>query len=103
MYDELCRMFDTSFIDELMCTGCPVPITIDTSIDTSSLYSRINAFFLTHNMPNVRENLSDKKILILGCGDIGTHMAWHMATLGVKKVTLVNFDTVEVSNLKAIN
>ena len=99
MYDELCRMFDTSFIDELMRTGCLVPITIDTSIDTSSLYSRTNAFFLTHNMPNARENLSDKKILILGCGGIGTHMAWHMATLGVKKITLVDFDTVEVSNL----
>lgn len=94
-YDELCETFDKSFVDALMRTGCLVPGTID----TNSLYSRTNAFFLTHNMPNARANLSDKKILILGCGGIGTHMAWHMATLGVNKITLVDFDTVEISNL----
>lgn len=94
-YDELCETFDKSFVDELMKTGCIVPGTID----TSSLYSRSNAFFLTHNMPNARASLSDKKILILGCGGIGTHMAWHMATLGVNKITLVDYDTVEISNL----
>lgn len=94
-YDELCGNFDKSFVDELMRTGCLVP----GAIDTNSLYSRTNAFFLTHNMPNARANLSDKKILILGCGGIGTHMAWHMATLGVNKITLVDFDTVEISNL----
>lgn len=94
-YDELCGTFDKSFVDELMRIGCLVP----GAIDTNSLYSRTNAFFLTHNMPNARANLSDKKILILGCGGIGTHMAWHMATLGVNKITLVDFDTVEISNL----
>lgn len=94
-YDELCEKFERSFVDELMKTGCIVPGTID----NSSLYSRTNAFFLTHNMPNARENLATKKVLILGCGGIGTHMAWHMATLGVNKITLVDFDSVEISNL----
>lgn len=94
-YDDLCETFSKTFVDELMKTGCIVPGTID----TSSLYSRTNAFFLTHNMPNARASLSDKKVLILGCGGIGTHMAWHMATLGVSKITLVDFDTVEISNL----
>lgn len=94
-YDELCEKFERSFVDELMKTGCIVPGTID----NSSLYSRTNAFFLTHNMPNARENLAAKKVLILGCGGIGTHMAWHMATLGVNKITLVDFDSVEISNL----
>lgn len=94
-YDDLCETFSKTFVDELMKTGCIVPGTID----TSSLYSRTNAFFLTHNMPNARDSLSDKKVLILGCGGIGTHMAWHMATLGVSKITLVDFDTVEISNL----
>ncbi len=94
-YDDLRETFSKTFVDELMKTGCIVPGTID----TSSLYSRANAFFLTHNMPNARASLSDKKVLILGCGGIGTHMAWHMATLGVSKITLVDFDTVEISNL----
>lgn len=94
-YDELCETFSKSFVDELMKTGCFVPGTID----TGSLYSRTNAFFLTHNMSNARANLSNKKVLVLGCGGIGTHMAWHMATLGVSKITLVDFDTVEISNL----
>ncbi len=94
-YDELCDTFGKPFVEALVKTGCFVPVTID----TSSLYSRTNAFFLTHNMPDARANLSDKKVLILGCGGIGTHMAWHMATLGVGKITLVDFDTVEISNL----
>ena len=94
-YDDLCKIFRKTFIDELMKAGCFVPETID----NSSLYSRTNAFFLTHNMSNARTNLSIKKVLVLGCGGIGTHMAWHMATLGVGKITLVDFDTVEISNL----
>ena len=94
-YEELNELFGGKFVDELVKTGCFVSETID----TSSLYSRTNAFFLTHNMPDARAKLSSKKILILGCGGIGTHMAWHMATLGVNKITLVDFDTVEISNL----
>lgn len=94
-YEELSGCFGDTFVDALMKEGCFVP----DSIDTNSLYSRTNAFFLTHNMPDARTKLSDKKVIILGCGGIGTHMAWHMVTLGVSKITLVDFDTVEVSNL----
>lgn len=94
-YEELGEAFNFSFVDDLIKSGCFV----SDSIDTSSLYSRTNAFFLTHNMPNARAALAGKKVLILGCGGIGTHMAWHLATLGILKIALVDFDTVEVSNL----
>lgn len=94
-YEELCDAFGKDVTDKLMQSGCIVPGTID----TSSMHSRTNAFFLTHNMPEAREKLSAKKILILGCGGIGTHMAWHMTALGVNSITLVDFDTVEESNL----
>lgn len=94
-YDELCKIFNHDVVDALIKTGCFVPV----SIDAQSMFSRTDAFFLTHNMPNARTNLNNKKVLILGCGGIGTHMAWHMTTLGVKKITLVDFDTVEESNL----
>lgn len=94
-YEELCNAFGKEATDNLVKTGCVIPGTID----TSSMHSRTNAFFLTHNMPEARAKLSSKKILILGCGGIGTHMAWHMTALGVNSITLVDFDTVEESNL----
>jgi len=94
-YEQLCGYFGCSNIDALVKSGCLIP----GDIDTQSLLSRTNAFFLTHNMPEARLRLSSKKVLILGCGGIGTHMAWHMATLGVNQITLVDFDTIEISNL----
>lgn len=94
-YSELCSVLSKSVVDALLQTGCVVP----GNIDTQSMFSRTNAFFLTYNMPEARARLSEKKVLILGCGGIGTHMAWHMATLGVRHITLVDFDTVEISNL----
>lgn len=94
-YEHLCEKLDKHIVDKLMQSGCLVP----NIIDTQSIFSRTNAFFLTHNMPEARERLSKKKVLILGCGGIGTHMAWHMATLGVAQITLVDFDKVEISNL----
>ena len=94
-YEELCDFFGKAFVDKLISSGSFV----SENIDISSIFSRTNAFFKTHDMPDARKRLSKQKVLILGCGGIGTHMAWHMATLGVSKITLVDFDTVEVSNL----
>lgn len=93
-YEYLCGIFQKEVIDSLVSSGCLVPV----SIDTQSIYSRTNAFFMTYNMPDAREKLNQKNVLILGCGGIGTHMAWHMTALGIRKLTLVDFDTVETSN-----
>lgn len=46
-YEELCNVFDKSFIDILVQNGILVPATLD----TISMHSRTNAFFATHNMP----------------------------------------------------
>lgn len=94
-YEQLRNALGKEITDKLVQMGCVIPGVID----TNSMHSRTNAFFITHNMPEAREKLSSKKILILGCGGIGTHMAWHMTALGVKSITLVDFDTVEESNL----
>lgn len=67
--------------------------------DTESIYSRNQAYYYFNNMGNVRKKLSGSSVLILGCGGIGTHVAWNMCVLGVGKITLVDFDTVEESNL----
>ncbi len=67
--------------------------------DTESIYSRNQAYYYFNNMGNVQKKLSGSSVLILGCGGIGTHVAWNMCVLGVGKITLVDFDTVEESNL----
>lgn len=94
-YEFLCEKFGVNFVNSLAQNGCFVPV----KLDTVSSNSRTNAFFATHNMPEARNKLNSSKVLILGCGGIGTHMAWHMTALGVSKLTLVDFDTVEESNL----
>lgn len=93
-YKTLCELFEKSFVDALVQSGCLIP----GILDTVSSHSRTNAFFMTHNMPEARERLNQAKVLVLGSGGIGTHMAWHMVALGVAKLTIVDFDTVEESN-----
>ena len=63
------------------------------------IFSRTNAYFEAYGMKDARAKLSQKDVIILGCGGIGTHMAWHLTALGVKSITLLDFDTVEESNL----
>lgn len=46
-----------------------------------------------------QHKLSDTHIMILGIGGIGNYMAMAFAAAGVGKITLVDFDVVELSNL----
>lgn len=94
-YDALCDVFTKELTDALIAGD----FFCEREVDTESIYSRTNAFFSTYNMNGAREKLSGKSVLILGCGGIGTHMAWHMTTLGVGKLTILDHDTVERSNL----
>ncbi|MFT4143477.1 MAG: ThiF family adenylyltransferase [Mobilitalea sp.] len=68
-------------------------------VDTDSIYSRSKAYYFFNNMGNVQKKLAAKTVLILGCGGIGTHVAWNLAVLGVGRIVIVDFDTVEESNL----
>lgn len=68
-------------------------------VDTDSIYSRSKAYYFFNNMGNVQKKLGSKSVLILGCGGIGTHVAWNLAVLGVGRIVVVDFDTVEASNL----
>lgn len=72
---------------------------VTTETDTKSIYSRNKAYYYFNNMGDVQKKLATKSVLILGCGGIGTHVAWNMCVLGVGKITLVDFDSVEESNL----
>lgn len=47
---------------------------------------------------NAYQTISTTRILILGCGAIGTSMALMLATLGVKYLTLVDDDIYDLTN-----
>lgn len=46
-----------------------------------------------------QEKVASSTIALLGVGGIGTNIALLAARLGVKKIHLIDFDTVETSNL----
>ena len=78
---------------------CSCGALITENSEVESIYSRTDAYFEAYGMKEARKRLSEKDVIILGCGGIGTHMAWHFATLGVRSITLLDFDSVEESNL----
>ena len=43
--------------------------------------------------------LQKAKVLVIGCGGLGSPIAIHLATSGIGELHLVDFDTVSVSNL----
>lgn len=45
------------------------------------------------------ELLASKKVLIVGVGGVGQHVATYLITNGIKDLTIVDFDKVELSNL----
>lgn len=64
-------------------------------------YSR-NYFFynLSGSDPAiVQEKLEKKHVIVLGCGGIGNIVAINLATSGIGKLTLVDNDCIELSNL----
>ena len=44
-------------------------------------------------------DLSEKCAAVIGCGGLGTNIAVHLAGMGIGKLILVDFDTVETGNL----
>ena len=93
--EEIRAVLSDAVTDELLSLG---RLTAE-EVDTTSMDSRTAAFCAAYGMPDAPERLHEKSVMIMGCGGIGTHMAWHMVTMGVGKLTLVDFDTVEESNL----
>ena len=45
------------------------------------------------------KTLLSKKVLIIGVGGVGQHVATYLVTNGIENITLVDFDKVEISNL----
>ena len=45
------------------------------------------------------KTLQSKKVLIIGVGGVGQHIATYLITNGIEHLTIVDFDKVEISNL----
>ena len=43
--------------------------------------------------------LQSKKVLIIGVGGVGQHVSTYLITNGIKDLTILDFDKVEISNL----
>lgn len=75
------------------------------SYSDNSKYSRNISFFewmdTSDNVdPNIyKEKLQKAKVAVFGVGGIGSAMAEYLVRAGVKNIKLVDFDTVEESNL----
>lgn len=64
-------------------------------------YSRQLGFF-SLNTPDCRlhqDALAAAHVVILGAGGVGSHVAWNLAAMGVGRLTIVDFDKIEESNL----
>lgn len=74
-------------------------VLLNAPVDRNEMYSRSKAFYFNNEMYQVHEKLKNKKVMILGVGGIGTHVAWNIATMGVGKLVIVDGDVVEISNM----
>ncbi|GAA5098466.1 ThiF family adenylyltransferase [Bartonella acomydis] len=64
-------------------------------------YSRNHLHYQSYgvNPESVQYTLSQKRVVILGCGGIGNHVSAILASSGVGKLILVDNDVIEMSNL----
>ncbi len=76
-------------------------VVVDGEIDTADRYSRHHLFYsMAGASPHkVQTRLRSRHALLLGCGGIGSVLATALATTGVGRLTLVDDDIVEPSNL----
>ncbi|MEM7174223.1 MAG: ThiF family adenylyltransferase [Bacteroidota bacterium] len=51
------------------------------------------------NKYTYQQKIKDAKICLLGCGGVGTHVLFDLVATGFQNITIVDFDTIELSNL----
>ena len=70
-------------------------------IDRSSLPAReeLESMMMAHHTPAVYKKVNQGRVAIAGLGGLGSHIAVMLARLGVGQLLLVDFDSVEPSNL----
>ena len=70
-------------------------------IDLSGKFSRQDLFFASIGYKNhdISEKLSGKHVCLVGAGGIGNQVSYALASSGVGKITFIDGDHVEESNL----
>ena len=58
---------------------------------------------LARQKPEINDAVKDYTVAVLGCGGLGSQVAWILARLGIGKLILYDFDVVEASNLNRQN
>ena len=46
-----------------------------------------------------QQKLQNASVLVVGCGGLGSPIAVYLASSGIGKIHLIDFDTVDISNL----
>lgn len=47
-----------------------------------------------------QKKLNETTALVVGVGGLGSHLLYHLASYGLKKVIFIDFDTISISNLQ---
>lgn len=69
--------------------------------DSEDRFSRNKLYYnLLGGKPStVQQKIESSHVTIIGCGGIGNYISYKLATSGVKKITIVDGDYIEASNL----
>jgi molybdopterin/thiamine biosynthesis adenylyltransferase len=74
-------------------------VLVDSPLPTTGRDSRTAGFYQVQGRSRVPTTLARTHALVLGAGGVGSHVAWMLVALGVRRLTLVDDDVVEDSNL----
>src|SRR5688572_10947236 len=77
--------------------GRPLPAEEAERFDRQLLYLRQHAS--GHGGADLQRRLRAARVVVLGCGGLGSWAAWSLATIGVGALVLVDPDTVDPTNL----
>lgn len=93
--DEVLSILQKNELKILLDCG----ILLTQNISTTEVDSVNRGWFLAQDNEELYNRIKQKTILILGCGGLGSHSAWSMVALGVKKIILIDNDIVSKDNL----
>lgn len=105
LLDMLMRDGEADETDLQACFGSNMTALLQNDIlvenrpDIVSVLSRTRMYYLQFLSQKEVNMLSHKRVLLLGCGGIGSSLAWLLASSGIRNLTILDFDTVEYSNL----